>query len=42
MMKKRTRIIEKLLENKIMDYFEVVKLLKRYREDGDRALPFSV
>lgn len=41
-MKKRSRIIEGLIDNKIMDYFEVVKLLKRYKEEGDRALPFHV
>lgn len=41
-MKKRTRIVERMLENNIMDYFEVVKLLKKYTEDGDRSLPFSI
>jgi len=41
-MKTRARIIDKLKEQKIMDYFEVVKLLKAYRADGERALPFSI
>lgn len=41
-MKKRARIIEKLIEYKILDYFEVVKLLKKYGEDGDRTLPFKI
>lgn len=41
-MQRRTKIIERLMENKIMDYFEVVKLLKRYREEGERAFPFSI
>lgn len=41
-MKKRSKIINRLIENKIMDYFEVVKLLKKYKEDGDRSLPFSI
>lgn len=41
-MDKRTRIIRKLLDNDIIDYFEVVKLMKRYREDGDRAFPFQI
>ncbi len=41
-MKKRAKILEKLLENKIMDYFDVVKLLKKFREEGDRSLPFKI
>jgi len=41
-MDKRARIISKLIENEIMDYFEVVKLLKRFREEGDRSLPFPI
>ncbi len=41
-MKTRARIIERMIENKIMDYFEVVKLLKKYKEEGDRSLPFSI
>lgn len=38
----RSKIVKKLIENEIMDYFEVVKLLKRFREEGDRTLPFQV
>ncbi|MCA9496919.1 MAG: type II/IV secretion system ATPase subunit [Nanoarchaeota archaeon] len=41
-MKTRAKILDKLIANKIMDYFEVVKLMKAYREQGDRGLPFSV
>ncbi len=41
-MRKRARIINALIKNDIMDYFEVVKLLKQYRILGDRALPFSI
>jgi flagellar protein FlaI len=41
-MKRRTRIIERMIENKIFDYFEFVKLLKAIREEGERALPFSI
>lgn len=41
-MKRRTRIVERMLENEIFDYFEVVKILKKYRQDGDSSLPFSI
>ncbi|MFW6008526.1 MAG: ATPase, T2SS/T4P/T4SS family, partial [archaeon] len=41
-MKKRANIVEKLVQNKIMDYFEVVKILKKYRNEGERALPFKL
>lgn len=41
-MNKRTTIIEKLIENEIMDYFEVIKIMKNYRENGDRSLPFAI
>ncbi len=41
-LKKRARIIEKMLENNITDYYEVVKLLKSYKEDGERTLPFKL
>ena len=41
-MKKRTRIIQRLIDNKIFDYFEVVKLLKNYYEEGEKSLPFSI
>jgi flagellar protein FlaI len=41
-MKNRTKIIEKLIQKNIMDYFEVVKILKRYRTDGESSLPFSL
>lgn len=42
MMARRAKIIERMLEHKIEDYFEVVKLLKKYREEGERSLPFSI
>ena len=41
-MSKRTKIVEKLMENNIYDYFEVVKILKHFHEDGDSALPFQL
>lgn len=41
-MKTRSKIVEKMIENNIYDYFEVVKLLKRYRIDGSRTLPFHI
>jgi len=42
LMKKRARIVEKLIENDIKDYFEVVKIMKRYRNVGEKSLPFSI
>ncbi len=42
LMKKRAKIIQGLIDNKINDYFEVVKLMKAYREEGDKALPFKI
>jgi archaeal flagellar protein FlaI len=41
-MKKRARIVELLVQNDIMDYFEVVKVLKKFRVQGERSLPFKV
>ena len=41
-MKRRTRIVERMIENEIYDYFEVVRILKKYRQDGDSSLPFSI
>ncbi|MFW5704983.1 MAG: type II/IV secretion system ATPase subunit [Nanoarchaeota archaeon] len=41
-MKDRARVIEKMIEHEVMDYFEVVKLLKKYHEKGERGLPFAV
>ena len=41
-MKRRTRIVEGLIKHQIMDYFEVIKILKRYRNEGDRAIPFKI
>lgn len=41
-MQKRAKIIEKLIENKNMDYFEVVQIMKAYREDGEKTLPFRL
>jgi flagellar protein FlaI len=39
---RRTKIIEKFIEHKINDYFELVKLLKAFREEGESALPFKI
>jgi flagellar protein FlaI len=41
-MKRRTKIIERMIENNIFDYYEFVKLLKKLREEGETALPFSI
>jgi flagellar protein FlaI len=38
----RARIIEKLIENEIFDYFEVWNILKRFHEEGVAGLPFAV
>ncbi len=38
----RTRIIDKLIENKVFDYFAVWNILKRFHEEGLRGLPFAV
>jgi archaeal flagellar protein FlaI len=38
----RTRIIDKMIENGIFDYYEVWALLKKYHEEGVRGLPFVV
>lgn len=38
----RTKIIEKLWENKIFNYFEVYDIISRYFKDGNAALPFQV
>ncbi|NCC70760.1 hypothetical protein EOM09_04210 [bacterium] len=39
-MKTRSKIIEKMIEHKIIEYFEVVKLLKTYKDTG--RLPFNL
>ena len=41
-MMRRTKIIEKFIEHKINDYFELVKLLKAFGEEGESALPFKL
>jgi len=42
MMKKRSKIIQGLISNKIMNYFEVVKIMNDYKENGESALPFKI
>ena len=42
MMKTRSKILQRMIDNKITDYFEVVKLLKQFKENGERSLPFSI
>ena len=42
LMKERAKIIEKLIENNIIDYFEVVKMLKKYYKEGKEAFSFSI
>ncbi len=41
-MRKRSRILQKMVDNEIFDYFEVVRIIKNYKKDGDRSLPFSL
>ncbi len=38
----RTRIIQKMIENQVFDYFAVWDLLKKFHEEGLRGLPFTV
>jgi flagellar protein FlaI len=38
----RRRIIEKMIELEIYDYFEVWKILKQFHEEGIKGLPFAV
>lgn len=41
-MKKRAKVVERLIENNVMDYFEVIKLIKKFSKEGERALPFTL
>ena len=41
-MKHRSEIVKKLVEHEILDYFELVNILKKFGREGDRALPFGV
>jgi flagellar protein FlaI len=41
-LKKRTIILQKMIENKIFNYFDVWELIKNYHFKGERALPFSI
>ncbi len=41
-MKERKRILEKMVEEKIFDYFEVFELIKKYNTGGKEALPFKI
>lgn len=41
-MKHRSEIVKKFIEHEILDYFELVNILKKFGRDGDRALPFGV
>jgi archaeal flagellar protein FlaI len=38
----RTRILEKMIENNIFDYYDVWNILKKFHEEGIRGLPFTV
>ncbi len=38
----RKKIIEKLWENKIFNYFDVYDIISRYFKDGPAALPFEI
>lgn len=39
---KRKKIIEKMIEHKIFNYFDVWDVLKNYRYEGDGGLPFKL
>lgn len=39
---KRQKIIEKFIEHKIFNYFDVWEILKQYRYEGDGGLPFKL
>lgn len=41
-MKRRQQIVEGFMEHKMLDYFELVEVLKKFGRDGERVLPFSV
>jgi archaeal flagellar protein FlaI len=41
-MELRTRIIQKMIENQIFDYFQVWNVLKKFNEEGVKGLPFTV
>ncbi len=41
-MKRRAKIVQKIIDNNIMDYFEVVKILKKMRTEGENSLPFTI
>lgn len=41
-LKKRARIIQAMIDNKIYDYYEVWDMLKRFNRGGVDALPFEV
>lgn len=38
----RTKILQRMVEHKIFDYFDVWDVMKKYHEDGLTALPFNV
>ncbi len=39
---KRERILNRMIEEKIFNYFDVYKIIKSYHERGDQGLPFAV
>ena len=41
-MDKRTRIIKKMIENQIFNYYDVWEIIKKYKLDGDSGLPFKI
>ena len=41
-LEERTRIVERMVQEKIFDYFEVNEILKAYRLNGIDGLPFSI
>ncbi len=38
----RTRILERMVEHKIFNYFDVFEVLAKYQRQGEKALPFKI
>ena len=41
-MERRQKILDKLVENEIFNYFEVWEVLKKFKMGGVSALPFEI
>jgi len=42
MMKRRTKIVDKLIETKTFDYMTIVDILRKFRQKGESSLPFKI